>query len=1312
MLGEPSNTRRWRPTVASWNFRVNGRESEEMMVVSIRRLVSGLVSSLCALSAGALFCSAPALANEVHIYSSTFGSEGSGPGQFKEPLGVAVNDVTHEVYVVDSANNRVERFAFEATTKTYVYAGEFNGSGAPTGAFLEPTQIAIDNSDDAGLDPSNEDVYVVDSGHGVIDKFSPEGVYLGQLTGAGTPGGLFETGETGITGVAVDPNGTLWVSKFSGPIYSFSDELANKYVSERETAFGGAREGLAVDAEDNLYVNEEGEFAKVNSSGGTLLAPFGGDEKAYGGAAVDPVGGEVYLDNLETIEAFSLSGEPIEAFGSGHLTFSKGLAIDTGNGTVYATDRSSNDVVVFDRVKLPTVKIEPASEQGPRSLTLNGTVNPEGEPVTSCVFEYATAAEYEAGKTYGHSVPCSPEAKNLGSGTNAEAVSAHLAGLTPGSVYHYRLVAENGAHKPNATADQEVFMGPRLGGQSVTDVASSSATVQDPIDPNGGDTHYYVQYGTSTAYGAYAPVAAPGVDLGSAVGAQSVSLHLQGLQAGTVYHYRFVVEQGGEAFAEPDSSFTTQIVGATAALPDGRSWELVSPADNKGALIELFEKGQVQAASDGSGVTYLAKGISVSDTPAGKITYAQVLSRRGTDGWGSVDLTLPGRFPETGEPGAELSTSHIEYHQFSSDLSLAAVEPQDDGTPPLSPGVTERTLYLRDDVSESFTPLVTSANALSPIEEPSLGGHGIASSEFEMHFLVATPDLGHVVLKTPKALTPEAIDEETVQKNDGADNVQWNLYEWGKGKLQLVNILPDGEAAHGPIGVTPGVRLAGTNDGLGLPRGGVQRVISSDGRRIAWTWGEPYGPRLQTYRGLYVRDMVEETTVRVGGASAIYQTMNSEGSKIFYRENGDLYVYDFETGTASALTTNHGSAEPSGGVQEVVSDVSEDGSYVYFVATGVLASGGVSGEDNLYVLHDTGGGWTTTYVASLSPLDKPSWYGQSTLGESPFLADVSSRVSPDGRYLAFMSEQSLTGYDNTDAVSGQPDEEVYLYDAQTGRLVCASCDPTGARPVGVFDKEKSELLVDRLETWTEKETNSVNVRTSHWLAGSIPGWDNPENGYPTYQPRYLSNTGRLFFDSPDALVPRDTNGLEDVYEFEPEGVGGCTSSTSSAMDVYEGELAGHPVDGCVGLISSGTSSSESAFYDASESGDDVFFTTTSRLTGEDYDSGYDVYDAHVCTGAVPCRTVPVPPPPCDSGDSCKAAPSPQPEIFGPPPSATFNGAGNVPPVAAKPAAKKKTVKKTVKCKKGRQRRRGKCVKGSKSKRTKARKANNHRRAAR
>ena len=104
--------------------------------------------------------------------------------------------------------------------------------------------------------------------------------------------------------------------------------------------------------------------------------------------------------------------------------------------------------------------------------------------------------------------------------------------------------------------------------------------------------------------------------------------------------------------------------------------------------------------------------------------------------------------------------------------------------------------------------------------------------------------------------------------------------------------------------------------------------------------------------------------------------------------------------------------------------------------------------------------------------------------------------------------------------------------------------------------------------------------------------------------------------------------------------------------------------GCVSLVSSGESQEESVFMDASESGDDVFFVTGQPLVDRDYDHALDVYDARVCSAQAPCASEPVAPPPCDSGDSCKAAPSPQPEIFGAPASATFNGQGNVVTIGA------------------------------------------------
>ena len=184
-----------------------------------------------------------------------------------------------------------------------------------------------------------------------------------------------------------------------------------------------------------------------------------------------------------------------------------------------------------------------------------------------------------------------------------------------------------------------------------------------------------------------------------------------------------------------------------------------------------------------------------------------------------------------------------------------------------------------------------------------------------------------------------------------------------------------------------------------------------------------------------------------------------------------------------------------------------------------------------------------------------------------------------------------------------------------------------------------------------------------------------------YQSRYLSDSGRLFFNSRDGLVPKDVNGNEDVYEYEPQGVGSqnasCGPAAAGGGEVFKPERSfevevegkseeGAESSGCVGLISSGSSPQESAFLDASETGGDVFFLTTEKLASQDFDTSYDMYDAQECTTLVPClQASAAAPPACASEASCKAAPSPQPEIFGPSGSATFSGAGNlIPPLGS------------------------------------------------
>jgi Tol biopolymer transport system component len=98
--------------------------------------------------------------------------------------------------------------------------------------------------------------------------------------------------------------------------------------------------------------------------------------------------------------------------------------------------------------------------------------------------------------------------------------------------------------------------------------------------------------------------------------------------------------------------------------------------------------------------------------------------------------------------------------------------------------------------------------------------------------------------------------------------------------------------------------------------------------------------------------MAAGKTFQLGGEYPRFETMSANGSKVFFTDTdegrgGDLYVFDTATGASTDLTANHGIGEANAGVQDAVMGASEDGSYVYFVATGVLASGAVSGADNV-----------------------------------------------------------------------------------------------------------------------------------------------------------------------------------------------------------------------------------------------------------------------------------------------------------------------------------------------------------------------------
>jgi hypothetical protein len=1155
--------------------------------------------------------------------------------------------------------------------------------------------------------------------------------------------------------------------------------------------------GVAVDSQDDLYVLVGGEGVIEVTGAGVLVGRVTEPgEQAHpmetSGVAVDPATNALYVSDRPggseplpvQLQRYELpcSGQfkrssctAAETFTNGHLTVESvdhGLAINPSpSKSLYVTSRTTGEVRTYSIVTVPGVSTVKPSSVSATAATLNGTVNPSGVPVTKCYFEYGLT------ESYGKREPC---ASLPGSGTLPVEVHATIGAPPAGESYHYRLVAANANDLEEPEVGKDLVFGPPvIDSESSASVTATTAELKAAVSSRNLDTRVRLEYGTTAGYGKSASEEAV---VAGASGEQVVGFELRGLAAGTEYHYRFVAEnalgEGVGAVLGSDRVFTTEGEGAF-RLPDGRGWELVSPRDRHGASIEplgsAFDTGgQIQASGVGGGVTYVTS-IPTESGVRGLTEFGQVLSVRGgggagkqsPSGWVSKDLSVP--HSAGFQTGVSFDTGR-EYRLFSEDLSVAAVQPEGGfapcvsalGAPQpcISPEASEQTSFLEDTGTGLFTPLVTGCP--SPLQEEeghpcptavsehanvppgtvfgqhvvtgppnTCPGHGVLCGPY---FEDATPDFAHVVVDSYARLTEEP-------------GAQGGLYEWTGGKLVFVGAgrLGDGDKE--------------TTD--------YRHAISEDGSRVFWTSTVAHEEHLfmrDTATGeLLQLDVIEEGCVAkgkcvTGAVGPEFQFASSEGNRVFFTDsqqltadsgasgNGaradgakpDLYecvIEEVAGKPACDLTdlTPVGAGGEAAGVQGVLPGASEDGSYVYFVANGVLenngtkVAGAVSGDCevnqekapgqlcNLYVWHDG----VTKLVAVLSGVDEPDWGGT-------YLGAPTARVSPDGRYLAFMSNRSLTGYDNADAVSGEPDEEVYLYDASTEKLVCASCDPTGARPHG---REYGEQYANHLENTLVGSLKGWYSKT--WLAANIPTWTPQTYDNAIYQSRYLSDEGRLFFNTGDGLVPKDVNEQQDVYEYEPQGVPApapeasrCGPAAGSGSEVYkpahtfeseppkEGEpgLAGEEGTGCVALISSGTSGEESAFMDASAGsgvgehgaagsagGGDVFFLSAAHLVGGEIEGGESLYDAHECTAGSPCSQEAQTPPECTTAEGCRAAPEPQPSIYSAPSSATFNGLGNPAPEVVAPAVKK-VVKKTVKCKRGFvKNKHGKCVRKPKPK---------------
>lgn len=635
--------------------------------------------------------------------------------------------------------------------------------------------------------------------------------------------------------------------------------------------------------------------------------------------------------------------------------------------------------------------------------------------------------------------------------------------------------------------------------------------------------------------------------------------------------------------------------GPAERLPDCRAYEQVSPVEKGGqdaATVQPVLAAQASACvgAEPCAIAYMNVGAAFAGDPGNEYPNAY-LAARSASGWQTTPLS-----PPTSQAPAS-SAPKLSY-AFSEDLSQSVLRvPLQQLTEGAPAGVYN--LFLREP-SGAYTLLTT-----TPPPEPLQAGCGYCFEREDVPaFAGASSKFGHVIFEANDSLDADA-------PGGGVEN----LYEAAAGRVRLVGALPDGTVP--PEGSTPGGGMSISQERAHE----LEHAISQDGSKVLFEADADDGPPDEQQAGdteLY--DRVDGThTVEISAPAPGAQPSNCEkglcaaqpaqfwaasadGSVVYFTSKAaltkeshtgpepedpgnDLYRYELSSdgsgGTLRDLTPNAYEKKGGAEIEETngarvlgVVGASEDGSYVYFVAEGRLAEGASAGGPNLYMWHEaTEGGSGVRFIATLAAPDEVEQKNieAARLGTAfQYNSDVEdwtswptasqAYVTPDGAHLAFMSAEPLTGYENSDE-AGHAVHEVFEYSAETGQLVCASCDPDGARPRG--SAFIGATLDERAST-------------------------------PFHQPRSLSNDGsRLFFSSPDPLA---------------ESIGG-------SVKLFEYE------EGAIHLISGAEPGGEAVFLDASASGNDVFFATRERLAPTDTDELLDVYDARV-DGGLPAPSQP------------------------------------------------------------------------------------------
>ncbi len=909
----------------------------------------------------------------------------------------------------------------------------------------------------------------------------------------------------------------------------------------------------------------------------------------------------------------------------------------------YGTSRGG-DLTFTTPVSISNLTTDPPSGVTDTSAELNGSFDADGRE-THYFFEWGETA------SYGHSTPAPPGDLVPGTSGRVHVPPIEISGLGGGFSYHYRVVASNSS---GTTYGQDVIFktaeAPTVSNINSRDLQPTAAELVGEVNPRYGETTYEFEWGSTTNYGNVTPV--PAGDAGSGNASVPVSVALEGLEEGVTYHFRLVATNQYGSTASSDQSFgfypsecpNAQLRQETHsnALPDCRAYELVTPTFANGALVApRGGPGLPPNATSPSRIAYsVAFGIFPEEDghPTNEINDIYV-SSRGATGWHQRYTGLPSNEVGSmaGPPTYYLEDLLHNFHSFPEVTDGTQASPNLDRILSYSQGLAV--------TGECGGELVcTTPNGVSG---PSNGVRGQPSNAG----FVFNSESGAVEGRFPTNLAEKGKQgEQFVGLPEASADFSHYVFQ---SDTPYANSGPNGPneerefyccAMPVPHGLEPepiydndietGItKLASLKEDNSTQFKGYTLHTSENGSRILmsehWTQGfPPYGGELFPvgYRGkfemegpLYLRVNGEETIEFLAGRHFSYAGSTADGKTVYIRSSeqltpddhdhsADLFVWHEESphtltrisvgDFGNAGNEDECEAEWSGGGCNVevldflaysqwsflsgagqggnaISDqaLASNSGDLYFLSPERLVEGkGEEGQANLYVYRHG----AVQYVATMNPSPVCTFLANSFGCASGPVARM--EVTPNGDHMAFVVNSNITGYNSAGHT------EMYTYDPESGRVTCASCRPDGQPPT-------SEVLAS-------------------------------QNG------AFQTNDGRVFFSTSDSLTPKDSDGVEDVYEFSEGRPQLISSGTGSAPPSYDGYASQFSATGLVGVSADGT---------------DVYFATIDTLVSQDHNgSRPKIYDARVGGGFPAERT----PPDCEAADECHG-PSSEPPVLPP-----------------------------------------------------------------